>query len=100
MAGIYQAISMYVPYQEIAVLIRDQSWQYKRGEGMFGGAEAKYDSPRMPGYRCNLKLLMNKSAKNRSLEQTLEGIAMPDADEPDFADDELSSDTDDDDLAS
>ncbi|GLJ40751.1 hypothetical protein SUGI_0842620 [Cryptomeria japonica] len=48
----------------------------------------------------NLKLLMNKSAKNTSLQQTLEGIAMPDADEPNFADDELSSDTDDDDLAS
>ncbi|GLJ16660.1 hypothetical protein SUGI_0285970 [Cryptomeria japonica] len=60
MAGLYQAISRYVPNLEIAALIRDQSWQYKRGEGMFGGAEAKYDSPY----------------------------------------DELSSDTDDDDLAS
>ncbi|GLJ16665.1 hypothetical protein SUGI_0286050 [Cryptomeria japonica] len=48
----------------------------------------------------NLKLLMNKSAKTTSLEQTLEGIAMSDADEPNFADDELSSDTDNDDLAS
>ncbi|GLJ46176.1 hypothetical protein SUGI_0972650 [Cryptomeria japonica] len=73
MIGLYQAISRYVPDPEIAALIRDQSWQYKRGEGMFGGAEAKYDSPR---------------------------IAMSDADEPDFANDELSSDTDDDDLAS
>ncbi|XP_057852417.2 uncharacterized protein LOC131062719 isoform X2 [Cryptomeria japonica] len=159
MVGLYQAISRYVPDREIAALIRDQSWQYKRGEGMFGGAEAKYDLPRMPGYRwwiaygslapelqefvirilsqgasssacernlscfdhihskkrnklltgklgdlvyvrSNLKLLMNNSAKNTSLEQTLEGIAMPDADELDFADDELSSDTDDDDLAS
>ncbi|GLJ36259.1 hypothetical protein SUGI_0727940 [Cryptomeria japonica] len=93
--GLYQAISRYVPNPEIAALIRDQSWQYKRGEGMFGGAEAKYDSPRI-----NLKLLMNKSVKNTSLQQTLEGMAMPDADEPDFVDDELSSDTDDDDLAS
>ncbi|GLJ44493.1 hypothetical protein SUGI_0933960 [Cryptomeria japonica] len=93
--GLYQAISRYVPNPEIVALIRDQSWQYKRGEGMFGGAEAKYDSPRI-----NLKLLMNKSAKNTSLQQTLEGIAMPDVDELDFADDELSSDTDDDDLAS
>ncbi|GLJ54711.1 hypothetical protein SUGI_1175250 [Cryptomeria japonica] len=159
MAGLYQAISRYVPNPEIAALIKDQSWQYKRGEGMFGGAEAKYDSPRMSRYRwwiaygssapepqefairilsqgasssacernwscfdhihskkrnklltgklgdlvyvrSNLKLLMNKSAKNTSLQQTLEGMAMPDADEPDFADDELSSDTDDDDLAS
>ncbi|GLJ08269.1 hypothetical protein SUGI_0085240 [Cryptomeria japonica] len=48
----------------------------------------------------NLKLLMNKSAENTSLEQTLEGIAMPNADELDFIDDELSSDTDDDDLTS
>ncbi|GLJ32576.1 hypothetical protein SUGI_0655250 [Cryptomeria japonica] len=95
MAGLYQAISKYAPDPKIAALIRDQSWQYKRGEGMFGGAEAKYDSPHI-----NLKLLMNKSAKTTSLEQTLEGIAMPDADEPDFADDELSSDTDNDDLAS
>ncbi|GLJ51006.1 hypothetical protein SUGI_1086180 [Cryptomeria japonica] len=48
----------------------------------------------------NLKLLMNKSAKNTSLEQTLEGMAMPNANEPNFVDDELSSDTDDDDLTS
>ncbi|GLJ32777.1 hypothetical protein SUGI_0660020 [Cryptomeria japonica] len=126
MAGLYQAISRYVLDPEIAALIRDQSWQYKRGEGMFGGAKAKYGSPScernlscfdhihskkrnklLTGklgdliYVCsNLKLLMNKSAKNTSLEQTLEGIAMPDADEPDFADDEQSSDTNDDDLAS
>ncbi|GLJ20490.1 hypothetical protein SUGI_0372930 [Cryptomeria japonica] len=159
MAGLYQAISRYVPDPKIAALIKDQSWQYKRGEGMFGGAEAKYDSPCMAGYRwwiaygslalelqefairilsqgasspacernwscfdhihskkrnklltrklgdlvyvrSNLKLLMNKSAKNTSLEQTLEGIAIPNVDEPDFADDELSSDTDDDDLTS
>ncbi|GLJ49448.1 hypothetical protein SUGI_1047260 [Cryptomeria japonica] len=159
MVGLYQAISRYVPDLEIAILIRDQSWQCKRGEGMFGGVEAKYDSPRMPGYRwwiaygssapelqefairilsqgasssayernwscfdhihskkrnklltgklgdlvyvrSNLKLLMNKSAKNTSLGQTLEGIAMPDGNEPDFVDDELSSDTYDDDLSS
>ncbi|GLJ52352.1 hypothetical protein SUGI_1113680 [Cryptomeria japonica] len=66
MARLYQAISRYAPDPKIAALIRDQSWQYKRGEGMFGGAEAKYDLPH----------------------------------EPDFTDDELSSDTDNDDLAS
>ncbi|GLJ53697.1 hypothetical protein SUGI_1145650 [Cryptomeria japonica] len=83
-AGLYQAISRYAPDLEIAALIKDQSWQYKRGEGMFGGPEAKYDSP----------------PKTTSLEQTIEGIAMPDANEPNFSDDELSNDTNNDDLAS
>ncbi|MBR8591663.1 hypothetical protein KD918_19890, partial [Acinetobacter baumannii] len=50
--------------------------------------------------RSNLKLLMNKSAKDSSSQQILEDIATPDADEPDYADEELSTDTDDDDLAS
>ena len=40
---------------------------------------------------------MNKSTnESSSQQQTLEDIAVPDADEPDFFDEELSSDTDDD----
>ena len=49
-------------------------------------------------YVCrNLKLLMNKSTnESSSQQQTLEDIAVPDADEPDFFEEELGSDTDDD----
>ena len=47
--------------------------------------------------RSNLKLLMNKSTnESSSQQQTLEDIAVPDADEPDFFEEELGSDTDDD----
>ncbi|GLJ10008.1 hypothetical protein SUGI_0120020 [Cryptomeria japonica] len=43
MAGFYEAISKFELDPAIASLIRDQSWLYKRAEGLFGVAGAEYD---------------------------------------------------------
>lgn len=160
MAGLYDAISKYEPNQNIAALIRDQCWRYKKAEGMFGMQAAQYDIARaeVTGYRwwmsygaqtlelqrfsirvlsqgasssacernyscfdhihskkrnkllsgklgdlvyvrSNLKLLMNQSAKDStssSQKGISEDMATGPLEEPDFLDDELSSDTDDD----
>ncbi|GLJ25199.1 hypothetical protein SUGI_0482080 [Cryptomeria japonica] len=53
MVGVHEAISKFELYPAIACLIRDQSWLYKRVEGLFGLAGAKYDMKRdaVPSYR-------------------------------------------------
>ncbi|GLJ45608.1 hypothetical protein SUGI_0960040 [Cryptomeria japonica] len=159
MAGFHEAISKFELDPTIACLIRDQSWLYKRAEGLFGVAGAKYDMKRdaVPSYRwwmsygaqtpelqrfairilsqgasssacernwscfdhihskkrnkllsgklgdlvyvcSNLKLFMNKSASDSTSSQQRipQDIEVPVADEPDFLDEELDSDTDDD----
>ncbi|GLJ44428.1 hypothetical protein SUGI_0931890 [Cryptomeria japonica] len=100
MAGFHEAISKFELDPAIACLIRDQSWLYKRAEGLFGVAGANYDMKRdaVPSYRCNLKLFLNKSASDSTSSQQRipQDIEVPVADEPDFFDEELDSDTDDD----
>ncbi|GLJ31787.1 hypothetical protein SUGI_0639420 [Cryptomeria japonica] len=53
MAGFHEAISKFELDPAMASLIRDQSWLYKRAEGLFGVAGAKYDMKRdaVPSYR-------------------------------------------------
>ncbi|GLJ49701.1 hypothetical protein SUGI_1054800 [Cryptomeria japonica] len=53
MARFHEAISKFELDPTIASLISDQGWVYKRAEGLFGIAGAKYDMTRdvVPSYR-------------------------------------------------
>ncbi|GLJ48279.1 hypothetical protein SUGI_1019210 [Cryptomeria japonica] len=53
MPGFYEAISRFEQDRTIAGLIRDQSWKYRRAEGLFGIEAARDDMTRdeVPGYR-------------------------------------------------
>ncbi|XP_059068341.1 uncharacterized protein LOC131059865 [Cryptomeria japonica] len=123
MPGFYEAISRFEQDRTIAGLIRDQSWKYRRAEGLFGIEAARDDMTRdeVPGYRwwmsygaqnpelqCfAIRILSqgaNSSASNDSTsssqQRISEGMVTGVADEPedDFVDDELGSDTDHDDA--
>ncbi|XP_059073475.1 uncharacterized protein LOC131045108 [Cryptomeria japonica] len=120
MPGFYEAISRFEQDRTIAGLIRDQSWKYKRAEGLFGIEAARDDMTRdeVPSYRWwmsygaqnpelqrfAIRILSqgaSSSASNDSTsssqQQISEGMVTGVADEPedDFVDDELGSDTDD-----
>ncbi|GLJ35383.1 hypothetical protein SUGI_0711590 [Cryptomeria japonica] len=62
MPGFYEAISRFEQDRTIAGLIRDQSWKYKRAEGLFG-IEAARDE--VPGYRW----WMSYGAQNPELQR-------------------------------
>ncbi|GLJ43020.1 hypothetical protein SUGI_0892860 [Cryptomeria japonica] len=70
MVGFHEAISKFEPDPAIASLIRDQSWLYKRAEA--------------------------SDSTSSSQQRIPQDIEVPVADEPDFLDEELDSDTDDD----
>ncbi|GLJ40314.1 hypothetical protein SUGI_0828640 [Cryptomeria japonica] len=86
MAGFHEAISKFELDPTIASLISDQGWVYKRAEGLFGIAGAKYDMTRDVQATPHL---LQKQCIPKDIEVSV-------ADEPDFLDEELDSDTDDD----
>ncbi|GLJ06469.1 hypothetical protein SUGI_0039910 [Cryptomeria japonica] len=88
MLGFYEAISRFEQDRTIAGLIRDQSWKYKRAEGLFGIEAARDDMTRDEQMTPHL-------LHNNEFQKAVTGVA--NEPEDDFVDDELGSDIDNDD---